>query len=79
MKYHLDRANYDIAVVEMEEQIEFSRTISPICLPEGMENLDPDYFADHLVTLVGWGTSNQDDLSPSPVLQETDLKIHHQR
>ena len=52
-------AEYDVAILTLEERVEFTPFIQPICLPA---TDDRDY--NHLpVTVVGWGLESSSHLS----------------
>nr|BAM34530.1 serine protease like protein [Actias artemis] len=63
------RDENDIAVVTINEPVEFSKTIIPICLPQQGEE-----FADRVGTIVGWGRIGVEK-SSSKVLLKASLRI----
>ncbi|XP_053201351.1 atrial natriuretic peptide-converting enzyme-like isoform X2 [Panonychus citri] len=47
----------DIALLLLEESVDFDEFLRPVCLPVGAENLIPD----KKCTVIGWGKPNHDD------------------
>lgn len=63
--------NYDVAIVQVNHQIEFSDTIRPICLP-----VPNDDFSGKRATVAGWGRLNEgSDAHMAKSLQEARIWI----
>ncbi|XP_053611400.1 serine proteinase stubble-like [Plodia interpunctella] len=61
-QYHAPTQYYDIALMELEEPVQFTRFIQPACLWNSFSTGEPD----HEATLTGWGVveSGSRDISP---------------
>ena len=55
-KYDQITAHFDVAILEMEE-IKFSRSIMPVCLPE-TRFTNAEEYDGKIVDLIGWGSKN---------------------
>lgn len=68
---------YDIALIKVDEEVEFNAGIHPICLPEEADDIDNR--SNDLATLTGWGTPSRDDpTATSSKLRLTRLTIFPQ-
>ena len=47
--------NYDLAILTLEEPVNFSRTVSPACLPSDVT----EDFTGQVATITGWGAINE--------------------
>ncbi|XP_060536206.1 ovochymase-1-like [Cylas formicarius] len=62
---------HDIAIVQTQQQIEFSLFVGPACLPFSYSNYD---FVGEIVTILGWGSV--DGTMPIPdVLREASITV----
>nr|CDS25830.1 serine protease-like [Hymenolepis microstoma] len=61
----------DVAIIELERPLNFTRAIHPVCLPP--PNLVLEVSTKCMA--VGWGLLNQFPPVPSPSLQETEMRI----
>ena len=69
-KYDKGQAWYDYAILVLMRPLIYSAKVSPICLPTPGSS-----YTDRMITLTGWGATNQKG-GPSPdLLQETKLKV----
>jgi len=59
----------DVAILTMEDDVEFTPNIQPICLAEGSSS-----YVDNIVTVAGWGTLKEGGKQPS-VLMKVDVKV----
>ena len=76
-KYDGVTVYFDVALIKLNEEVELSAGIHPICLPE--ESIDDlDKRSNDLATLTGWGTPNRDDPTASSKLRLTRLAIFPQ-
>ena len=73
-----DRYHYfDLALIEAEDELEYSAGIQPVCLPEKAV-LDVDSRQNDGVTLTGYGKESRDDIGDSQ-LRFAQLTIYAQR
>ena len=65
--------DYDIAILTLRNQITFSPTVAPICLPASVQA----DFAGEGATVTGWGSTLAYGISASfpTTLQEVDMKV----
>jgi len=75
-KYDGKSSYFDIAVLETEE-IQISRRISPVCLPEKI-NYDANKYDNNQAELVGWGSQTKNG-NPSNILKRVNVKVYSQR
>ncbi|XP_060646663.1 serine proteinase stubble [Drosophila nasuta] len=68
-KYNFNSYEYDLAVVKLEQPLEFAPHISPICLPE-----TDSLLIGMNATVTGWGRLSEGGTLPS-VLQEVSVPI----
>ncbi|KAG5681913.1 hypothetical protein PVAND_011317 [Polypedilum vanderplanki] len=68
-KYNFYTYEYDLALVKLEQPLEFAPHISPICLPA-----TEDLLVGENATLTGWGRLSEGGTLPS-VLQEVSVPI----
>ncbi|XP_065581578.1 serine proteinase stubble-like isoform X2 [Artemia franciscana] len=68
-KYNFFTYEYDIALLHLEEPVEFSPTISPICLPSS-----DDILVGMNATVTGWGRLSEGGTLPN-VLQQVTLPV----
>lgn len=64
----------DVAILTLSSPLTFSKSMAPICLPEGTSNT----FAGDTATVIGWGLTNTDGFGGgdlSSTLQEVDLTV----
>uniref|UniRef100_A0A1I8PC22 CLIP domain-containing serine protease n=1 Tax=Stomoxys calcitrans TaxID=35570 RepID=A0A1I8PC22_STOCA len=66
---------HDIALVRLESNVRYSKTIRPICLPSAMAPYNLK--ADSKLTVVGWGAT--ETRSSSPVKQKVSLALADQK
>jgi len=71
--YNNETAYYDVAVL-VTEKVTFSRSISPVCLPESPSD-DIDKYKNYQVELTGWGQSHLHGRT-SDRLKRVSLKIY---
>jgi hypothetical protein len=71
-KYDGKSSYFDIAVLETEE-IEISRKISPVCLPENISYDENEYKNDQ-AQLLGWGSEVKNGKS-SNILRRVEVKV----
>ena len=72
--YNPFNAFNDIAILTLSSPLKFSKSMAPICLPEGTS----DKFAGDTATVIGWGLTNTDGFGAgnlSSTLQEVDLTV----
>ena len=60
----------DIAILTLSSPLTFSKSMAPICLPEGTSNT----FAGDTATVIGWGRTSPGG-NVSSTLQEVDLTV----
>jgi secreted trypsin-like serine protease len=75
--YDKQYAYYDVAILEIAPEVEFTNGVSPVCLPE-VAQADEDFRAGEHVTLTGWGKLKRVDDETSPQLRKTQLSIFGQ-
>lgn len=68
-KYNFSTYEYDLALVQLEKELDFAPHISPICLPPSDDSL-----VGHNGTVTGWGRLSEGGTLPS-VLQEVQVPI----
>lgn len=68
-KYNLFTYEYDLALVRLEQPLEFAPHVAPICLPAS-----DDLLIGENATVTGWGRLSESGPLPS-VLQEVNLSI----
>ncbi|XP_076308429.1 serine proteinase stubble-like [Tachypleus tridentatus] len=68
-KYNLFTYENDLALVKLNEPVEFRPHIAPICLPHGNEDLE-----GHNATITGWGRLSEGGILPS-MMQELQMPI----
>ena len=78
--YDVLKARFDLAIITLDEAIEWSGPIFPICLPTREDTELPlNHFAGDAVTVAGWGSTDPEDAdSVSPELQQATIEIRHQ-
>eukprot|EP00928_Gymnodinium_smaydae_P046557 TRINITY_DN31018_c0_g1_i1.p1 TRINITY_DN31018_c0_g1~~TRINITY_DN31018_c0_g1_i1.p1 ORF type:complete len:398 (+),score=14.83 TRINITY_DN31018_c0_g1_i1:104-1297(+) len=69
-KYEPRQVRYDFALLELDEVVEFSDCIGPVCLPEADEDATPG----SKCIITGWG-STHDGGPASKILQEATVSI----
>jgi len=67
-------AYYDIAVLQLNESVQFREHVSPVCLPE--QNFTRTASGQQL-RVIGWG--NIENGASSPLLRSTYLQLHESR
>ena len=75
--YTTSTSYYDVAVLQIEESIEFSNAVGPICLPRDSSEDIHRYDNDH-VELIGWGSKDKFG-DNSPRLRRVSLKVYPNR
>ncbi|XP_076341820.1 transmembrane protease serine 9-like [Tachypleus tridentatus] len=68
-KYNLFTYENDLALVKLNEPVEFRPHIAPICLPHDNEDLE-----GHNATITGWGRLSEGGILPS-MMQELQMPI----
>ncbi|KAF7277792.1 hypothetical protein GWI33_009210 [Rhynchophorus ferrugineus] len=68
-KYNFSTYEYDLALVQLEQELEFALHILPICLPES-----DDPLVGYNGTVTGWGRLSEGGTLPS-ILQEVQVPI----
>ena len=63
--------NYDFAILTLTEEIQFSRTVSPACLPSDITEL----YTGQVATVTGWGWHDNPTLELASKLQEVDVTV----
>ena len=69
--YQGGQAWYDYAIVLLERPLTYSAKVSPICLPAP----DSGNYVGKMITLTGWGATNQAKTKYPNLLQVTTLKV----
>ncbi|KAK9885755.1 hypothetical protein WA026_013626 [Henosepilachna vigintioctopunctata] len=57
--YVCNKPTNDIAILELEEKLEWSDSVSPACLPVSTGEIGDSYFENELATVAGWGWTNE--------------------
>jgi hypothetical protein len=65
--YDDDSSDFDFGIVRLVRHVTFTKTVSPICLPNPRQN-----YEQREAVVAGWGTLNTGGISPS-ILYEVDL------
>lgn len=77
-KYDFISSYYDVAVLELNQPVTFTKFVKPICLPERPdENLEK--YKDDFVTLTGWSKNSRLDKEEETTLGDVHLKVFSQR
>ncbi|NWI12662.1 TM11C protease, partial [Crypturellus soui] len=69
-KYRYPEHDYDIALVKLSKQVEFTSHIHRVCLPEPSQTFPYNIYA----VITGWGALTNDGPTPN-VLQEATVKL----
>ncbi|NWX01559.1 TM11C protease, partial [Caloenas nicobarica] len=69
-KYRYPQHDYDIALVQLTKQVEFTSSIHHVCLPEPSQTFPYNIHA----VITGWGALTNDGPTPN-VLQEATVKL----
>ena len=72
-KYKKGTSYYDMALIKLTQDLEFSDSISPICIPE-LATQDANHRAHDATTLTGWGATESKGQSSS-ILRQGQLTI----
>ena len=72
----IDRAYYDVAIIEMDEAVELSNFVYPICVPETAKGIDNRVNTG--ASLAGWGATEKSNGEPSTVLKDTRMNVFAQ-
>ena len=72
--YNPWRSYYDIAILQANQEVNFTGAIHSICLPE-RPNFDVDSRVNDLATLTGWGANSRADETASDTLQMAQMSI----
>lgn len=80
-RYSTTKAEFDIAVITLSDDITWSETIFPICLPSTEDTSLPlNFFAGDIATVSGWGKTevvqSVDDLPT--LLHEAQIEVQNQ-
>ena len=76
--YHSDYFYYDLALLELDNPLQFSPSISPVCIPTDPIN-DVDSRRQQAATWLGWGKIGPGkNVSASSVLRQTLMKVFSQ-
>lgn len=59
----------DLALIKLDIPVDFSRSASPVCLPEISDGIP----ANELATVIGWGITEFGDLSP--ILKKVEITL----
>jgi len=59
----------DVAILTLEDDVDFNNNIQPICLAKGSQS-----YVDNIVTVAGWGTLKEGGKQPSK-LMKVDVKV----
>jgi transmembrane serine protease 9 len=73
-KYDPKHAYFDVAILELQPEVEFTNGVLPICLPEVGES-NVDHRAGQHVTLTGWGKMTRTDKETSSKMRQAQLGI----
>lgn len=76
-KYNHPYSYFDISIITMDNEVNFSENVRPICLPE--THAEEDNRRNDLVTLIGYGTEKKNSLKIDGRLQMVGLNIYAQR
>ena len=76
-KYNHPYSYFDISIITMDNEVNFSEKVRPICLPE--THAEVDNRKNDLVTLIGYGTDKRNSLTIDGRLQIVGLNIYAQR
>ena len=71
-------AYFDVAIIEMDEPVEYSATIGPICFPHITRSHEEKQFDNWGAIVTGWGSQQRFGES-SPQLRQTQVVIYPQR
>ncbi|XP_009473122.1 PREDICTED: transmembrane protease serine 11E-like [Nipponia nippon] len=69
-KYRYPEHDYDIALVQLSKQVEFTSSIHRVCLPEPSQTFPYNIYA----VITGWGALTNDGPTPN-ALQEATVKL----
>uniref|UniRef100_A0A8C6YRP3 Peptidase S1 domain-containing protein n=1 Tax=Nothoprocta perdicaria TaxID=30464 RepID=A0A8C6YRP3_NOTPE len=69
-KYRYPEHDYDIALVKLSKQVEFTSNVHRVCLPEPSQTFPYNIYA----VITGWGALTNDGPTPN-VLQEATVKL----
>ena len=72
----IDRAYYDVAIIEMDEAVKLSNFVYPICIPEISRNVD--YRVNTGASMAGWGATEKSNGQPVITLKETKMTVFSQ-
>ena len=72
----VDHAYYDVAIIEMDEAVELSNFVYPICVPETAKEIDNRVNTG--ASLAGWGATEKSNGEPSTVLKDTRMNVFSQ-
>lgn len=71
--YRFFKQQYDIALFKIEQPLQWSENLSPLCLPT--IEMDEWDLTGNMSTLVGWGTTQFGANQASPILREVQVPI----
>lgn len=72
---NINAVNDDIALIEVVNEMEFSETVNPICLPAKDFCLNSRNDEDAKVIASGWGLTDENNSRSSEYLQKTELNV----
>uniref|UniRef100_A0A8C8SWG9 matriptase n=1 Tax=Pelusios castaneus TaxID=367368 RepID=A0A8C8SWG9_9SAUR len=65
--------DYDIAVLELQDPVEFTNTVGPICLPDATH----DFPAGKAIWVTGWGATSEGGAG-AKILQKAEIRVINQ-
>lgn len=60
-EYDCRKVKSDVAVLELDRELEWSEFVGPACLPMSIEEEGYSKFEETLATVAGWGWTNEDN------------------
>lgn len=67
-KYSCKKASNDIAILELDNEIQWSESVSPACLPVSYGENGYQHFENTLATVAGWGWTNENSKNGKSLL-----------
>ena len=65
--YNHTSADFDFAILTLENPVDISDTVGLVCLPDSASSL----YTDSVATVTGWGDTSSEGPSPSITLQDS--------